>query len=97
MDTVLAYLSNAFVAGAIGLTLGIVFGQKIKDFVTGVPADVRATSEALITKVKADLNTARLDVLAKFVPAATKPAVPPAPAIIQVPVPTATPPAAPAA
>lgn len=98
MSTVIDYLSNAFVAAAIGLTLGILFGQKIKDFVTGVPADVRATSEALITKVKADLNTARLDVLAKFVPAATKPVpAPPAPVLVPVPVPAATPPAAPAA
>jgi hypothetical protein len=78
MDTVIAYLSNAFVAGAIGLALGIAFGQKIKDAVTGVPADVRTTANALVGKVKADLATARLDVISKYVPVAVKPPAPPA-------------------
>jgi hypothetical protein len=98
MDTAIAYLSNAFVAGAIGLALGIVFGQKIKDYVMGVPTDVRSAADSLVTKVKADLASARLDVIAKFVPVAVKPpAAPPAPAAVQVAVPAAAPPAAPAA
>lgn len=96
--TILDYASNAFVAGAIGLTLGIVFGQKIKDYVMGVPTDVRSAADSLVTKVKADLASARLDVIAKFVPVAVKPpAAPLAPAAVQVAVPTALPPAAPAA
>jgi hypothetical protein len=95
MSTVIDYLSNAFVAAAIGLTLGILFGQKIKDFVMGVPADVRATSEALITKVKSDLTAARLDVIAKYTPTAVKP--PAAPVVLTPTALPATPPAAPAA
>lgn len=92
MSTVIDYLSNAFVAAAIGLTLGILFGQKIKDFVMGVPADVRATSEAMISKVKSDLTAARLDVIAKYTPAAVKPPVPvaaPAAPVVLTPAPPA--------
>lgn len=104
METVFAYLSNAFVAAAIGLVLGVVFGQKIKDTVLGIPSDVRSTADALVGKVKADLAAARLDVIAKYVPVAVKPPAPPAPApapvVVQVPVPSAPaplPPVAPAA
>lgn len=100
MSTFLDYATNAFVTGAIGLTLGILFGQKIKDFVMGIPSDVRSTADGLVSKVKADLAAARLDVISKYVPVAVKPTAPVAPAAPPAPVvapPAATAPAAPAA
>jgi hypothetical protein len=80
MDTVLSYLSNAFVAGAIGVVLGMVFGQKIKDFVTGVPSDFRSAMTNLEAKAKADVKAALADVFAKINPVAVKAPAPPAPA-----------------
>lgn len=94
-DTVIAYLSNAFVAGAVGMAAGVAFGPKITDFVMGIPTDTRAVLTAVENDVKSKLAAARMDVLAKVAPAAVKPpvltpvAVPPSPA--------APPPVAPAA
>ena len=58
LATALEYISNAFVAGAIGLALGVAFGTKIKDFVTGVPAELRSAASALVTDTQAKIAAA---------------------------------------
>lgn len=99
-DTVLAYATNGVVVGTVGLTLGVVFGQKIKDFLSGVPAEARTAAEALATKTKNDLKTAlsaaKADVLSKITPVAVKPPVPVAPVAPIAPAPVAPAPVAPA-
>lgn len=95
-DTILAYLSNAFIAGSIGAALGVAFGPKIKDVVMGIPADTRAVLTAVENDVKAKLAAAKLDVLAQVAPAAVKPpvapvVVPPAAPVVLVPAPAVPP------
>lgn len=85
METILAYLSNAFVAGAIGLVAGVVFSQKIKDYITGAPAGFRVAMNGVEAKAKADVAAATADIFAKFAPkpvvtATVNPAPAPAPA-----------------
>lgn len=89
VDAVTAYLVNPFIAAAIGVVLGIVFGQKIKDFVTGVPSEFRSAMSSVETKAKADVSAAVADVFAKIVPATAKPVAPVAPAAPAAPTPEA--------
>lgn len=42
----------------------LVFGTKIKDFFTGVPAEARTAANTLLTDTKAKLSAAKADVLA---------------------------------
>lgn len=78
--TAMSYIENAFVTGAIGLVCGILFGQKIKDWLSGVPADFRTAMQNVEVKAKADVSAAVADVFARINPVAVKPPVAPAPA-----------------
>jgi hypothetical protein len=57
----------------------LVFGTKIKDFFSGVPAEARTAANTLLTDTKAKLSAAKADVLAdvkaKFSAPAALPAV----------------------
>lgn len=78
-STAIDYLSNAFVAGAIGLVCGVIFSQKIKDWITGVPADFRTLMKSVEADVKTKAAAAVADVFAKVAPVAVKPPAPPVP------------------
>lgn len=67
--------------------LTLVFAQKIKDFVTGVPADLRASLSSIETSVKADVKNYQASLVSKIAPAPV--AVPKAPVAPAVPVPPA--------
>lgn len=73
METVLAYLSNGFIAGAVGLVIGVVFSKKIKDYITGAPAGFRTAMDGLEAHALQEIHNAILGVVAKYDPA--KPAV----------------------
>ena len=86
MQTVLAYITNTFVVGAVCLVLGVVFSQKIKDYIAGVPAGFRTAMNTVEANAKTEVKTAIANVLAKHSPVtatvnpAPAPASPPAPA-----------------
>lgn len=84
IDAVTAYLVNPLIAAVIGLVLGTLFSQKIKDFISGVPSEFRSAMSSVEAKAKADVSAATADVFAKFVPASLKPAAPATPAVAPV-------------
>jgi hypothetical protein len=95
METILAYATNTAVLCVASLVVGVVFGPKIKDFVTGAPAGFRSAMNSIEAKAKADAKAAVADVFAKITPVAAKgvapaPAAPVAPVVV-----AAAPPAAP--
>jgi hypothetical protein len=73
MQTVLAYLTNTIVVGAICLVAGVILSQKIKDYITGAPAGFRSAMNNVEAHAKVELQVAMADVFAKFTPAVTKP------------------------
>jgi hypothetical protein len=77
-STALGYLDNSLICGAIGLVVGIIFSQKIKDFVTGVPSGFRTAMANVETQAKADISAAIADVFSKITPVTAKPPAPPA-------------------
>ncbi len=87
--TILSYLENAVVVGAICFVCGMLFGPKVKDWFTGVPADLRAALKGVEAKAKADIAVATAKVITTLPapPAVVKPAAPvvQAAAIVQVP------------
>lgn len=88
--TLLGYLDSAMISGAICLVAGVIFSQKIKDFITGVPAGFRSAMTSVEAKAKADVQSAIADVFSKLTPVATKaPAPPPAPVVQAAPAPDA--------
>ena len=84
LTTVLAYASNTVVVAAIALVVGVVFSQKIKDFFTGVPSELRAAMAAVEAKTKADLQAATGDVLSKLPTGVAKVVAPVAPVAPEV-------------
>ncbi len=80
MQSFLAYATNTVVLCVASLVAGVVFGQKIKDYISGVPSGFRTAMKSVETKAKADAQAAIADVFAKITPAAAKPAAPAAPA-----------------
>lgn len=88
-STFLGYLENSLVVGSICLVLGVVFSQKIKDWLLGVPTDFRKAMVNVEAKAKADVQAAISDVFAKINPPALKPPAPAA--IVPVPVPAPAP------
>lgn len=68
----------------------LVFGTKIKDFFTGVPAEARTAANTLLADTKTKLTNAKLDVLAdvkaKFTAAPAVKAVAVAPVVQVAPV-----------
>lgn len=90
MDTLLAYATNTVVVGAVCLVLGVVFGQKIKDYIVGTPSELRSVMSTLEANTKAEVKAATADVFSKLLPTSVKPAVPaPAPAPVVAPAPHA--------
>lgn len=58
----------------------LVFSQKIKDWVNGVPAELRAGLTSVETKLKADVKAYQTALVAKVTAAPAAPAAPVAPA-----------------
>lgn len=75
-------------ACAVTALTTLVFSTKIKDWFSGVPADLRAGLTAVETKVKADVKAYQADLIAKVTPASkvVAPVAPPAPAAPVAPV-----------
>lgn len=77
----LAYATNTVVLCAACSVATLVFSQKIKDYIAGVPSGFRAAMTSVEDKAKADARAAVADVFSKLTPAAAKaPPVPQAPA-----------------
>jgi len=91
--TFLDYFNVTLVAVAATFVVTLIFGQKIKDFFAGVPADLRADLTSIETSVKADVSSYQKTLVAKIAPA---PAVVVKPAVVAAPT-GPTGPAAPAA
>lgn len=80
MDLALTYITSPIILLVTGLVAGVVFSQKIKDWVSGTSAEFRSAMASVEAKAKADVKAAVTDVFAKIVPppAALNPAAPPA-------------------
>ncbi|MDE2104540.1 MAG: hypothetical protein KGL39_45315 [Patescibacteria group bacterium] len=68
MNTFFAYATNTFVVGAACFVAGVIFSQKVKDWLFGVPAAFRASMKSLETTIETEVNAATADVFAKFSP-----------------------------
>jgi hypothetical protein len=78
------------VASAICFVCGVVFSQKIKDWVRGVPSDLRTALGGVETNALGAVKAAQMKVLAEI--GAAVPAVkPPAPPVVVVPAAPAAP------
>lgn len=77
MQTFLAYFDIGVVVNVVIFVATLVFSQKIKDFVAGVPADLRSNLSALETSVKADVKSYQASLIAKIAPASSNKAAPP--------------------
>lgn len=73
----LEYFNTTIVACFATFVATLVFSQKIKDFVAGVPADLRSNLSALETSVKADVKSYQASLIAKIAPASSNKAAPP--------------------
>jgi hypothetical protein len=93
MSTILAYVDLTLAGYVAVFVATLVFSQKIKDFLAGVPADMRTGLQALETSVKTDVKTYQASLIAKINPVKT----PVAPAAATPADRTALPAAAPAA
>ena len=100
MSAILAYVDLTIVGYVAVFVATLVFSQKIKDFLSGVPADMRSGFSSLEASVKADVKSYQAAVIAKLTPPPPQPVAPapaPAPAPVQVITPAASiSPAAPA-
>lgn len=68
MSTFLAYF-DLTIAGYIAIFVAtLVFSQKIKDFLAGVPADLRKSLQSVEASVKADVKTYQAAAIAKLLP-----------------------------
>lgn len=65
----------------------LVFSQKIKDFFSGVPADLRSSLSSIETSVKADVKNYQATLVAKIAPApiAVAKAAAPVPPVAPIP------------
>lgn len=79
METLLAYATNTAVVGVAGLVVGVIFSQRIKDYLSGVPTGFRTAMTAVEAKAKADAQAAIADVFARFTPSPVKPVAPATP------------------
>lgn len=69
MSSIIAYVDLTLVGYVAVFVATLVFSQKIKDFLAGVPADMRANLQALETSVKADVQSYQASLIAKIAPA----------------------------
>jgi hypothetical protein len=76
--TALAYATSTAVLCTACLVAGVVFSQKIKDWVSGTSAEFRSAMNSVETKAKSDVKAAVADVFAKIVPAPVAPPEKPA-------------------
>ena len=72
MSTILAYATNTVVVGAACFVVGVLFSQKVKDWVFGVPSTFRASMKSLEGTIESEVNAATADVFAKFAPVVKK-------------------------
>lgn len=79
MDLVLAYFSNAVVVGAICLTVGVIFSQRIKDYINGTPAGFRTAMNAAEAAAKQEVQRAIQNVFARVTATVTPAPQPVAP------------------
>lgn len=68
MEMFLSYLTNPIVLAVEGLIVGVLFSQKIKDWVSGTSAEFRVAMTSVETKAKSDVKVAVADVFSKIVP-----------------------------
>lgn len=94
MFSFLDYLNLTAVSLAATFVLTLIFSQKIKDFLAGVPASLRADLKSIETSVKADVANYQKTLVSKISPAPAPVAkvdvaplapLPPAPAPAPVP------------
>jgi hypothetical protein len=88
MSAILAYVDLTLVGYVAVFVVTLVFSQKIKDYFSGVPAELRTGMSSLEAKAKSDLRAAAAGVIAKYT-SASAPA--PAPVAPVAPAPAAPP------
>lgn len=79
LSTAFTYATSTTVLCTASLVAGVVFAQKIKDWVTGTSKEFRAAMASVEDKAKADVKAAVADVFAKIIPAPEPPPAPAAP------------------
>jgi hypothetical protein len=84
MANLFAYIDVSIVINVGIFVATMVFSQKIKDFFSGVPSDLRSSLSSIETSVKADVKNYTSGLVAKIAPAPAPvvkaPVAPPAPA-----------------
>jgi hypothetical protein len=75
LTTAISYATSTAVLCTASLVAGVLFSQKIKDWVSGTSAEFRSAMASVEAKAKADVKAAVADVFSKIVPVP-----PPAPA-----------------
>jgi hypothetical protein len=76
MPAFLEYFNLTLVASFATFVVGVVFSQKIKDWVSGVPAEVRAAMKGVEAAALGNVKVAQASVLAQL-----KTALPPLPTV----------------
>lgn len=73
MSTILAYASNIFVACTIAFVAGVILSQKVKDWLAGVPTDLRTGLKGVEKRVIQEAQAARMRIIAELpLPVAAK-------------------------
>lgn len=90
LTTAISYATSTAVLCTASLVAGVLFSQKIKDWVSGTSAEFRSAMAGVEAKAKADVKAAVADVFSKIVPVPPPVPAPAPPAQVQVPPVTAT-------
>ena len=73
MPSILAYVDLTLAGYVAVFVATLVFSQKIKDFFTGVPADMRTGLKSVETSLLADVKTYQASLIQKLAPVAPTP------------------------
>jgi hypothetical protein len=65
MSSIFAYVNLTLVACAATFVATLVFSQKIKDWFSGVPSELRTGLKGIEAKILADVKTYQADLIAK--------------------------------
>lgn len=94
ISTAMTYLTTVPALMLGSLIVGVLFSTQIKDFFSGVPAEVRTALNGVETATKAQISAAQSGVLATLPKPPAAPAKPDAPVVHQTVTPPPAPPAA---
>lgn len=81
MSSFIAYVDWTIIGYVAVFVTTLVFSQKIKDFFTGVPADLRTGLKSVEASLLADVKSYQASLIQKLAPAPVAPAPVQAPAV----------------